>query len=379
MTVEGPGTLHVVGLGPEGREIATRAEAGGGQCASDALLEIRDLSVEYGGGSASIVAVDEFNLAVRRGEVVGIVGESGSGKSTLAYAMMRLLREPGHVRSGQITYHKRGGGGAAELLSMESGQLRALRWAELAIVFQSAMNALNPVLTLQAQIEDVLRAHDPALGRSARRERVIELLRLVGIPSSRRRAFPHELSGGMRQRGLIAIALALSPDLLILDEPTTALDVVTQRQILDEVLRLRAELGFSVIFITHDLALIMGIADRIVVMYAGRTVESGTAAEILHAPRHPYTSGLLNSFPTLSGPKRRLTGIVGSPPNLAELPSGCPFHTRCERVMPVCQEKVPIITPTGVPGDGPERRVRCWLYGAVRAVGGPSGGGARAE
>lgn len=372
-------SAHVVTETPE-RGVTDRRDIQGPHGRSDLLLEIKDLSVEYGSGPEAVVAVDEFDLTIGRGEVVGIVGESGSGKSTLAYAVMRLLREPGHVRSGQILYHQRSAGAGVELLSMETRQLRVLRWAELAIVFQSAMNALNPVLTLQAQVEDVLRAHSPSANRSSRERRVAELLELVGIPINRSRAYPHELSGGMRQRALIAIALALSPDLLIMDEPTTALDVVTQRQILEELLGLRAELGFAAMFITHDLALIMDIADRVVVMYAGRAVETGTAAELLHEPRHPYTVGLLNSFPTLSGPKRRLTGIPGSPPNLAELPSGCAFRPRCDRVMEVCGDYVPVWGPTGVAGDRPERRVRCWLFGEIpgaRDVGG--GGGPSAQ
>ncbi len=324
------------------------------------LLEIQHLTVEYGVGA---VAVSGFDLTIGRGEIVGIVGESGSGKSTLAYAVMRLLREPAHIREGRILYYQ--GDSATELLSVERDQLRALRWSELAIVFQSAMNALNPVMTLYAQIDDVLRAHDRTLTRTSRRERGEELFKLVGIPLDRLRAYPHELSGGMRQRALIAIALALKPNLLIMDEPTTALDVVTQRQILDELLRLRAELGFSMMFVTHDLALIMDIADRIVVMYAGRAVEAGGPEDLLRDPRHPYTIGLLNSFPTVSGPKRRLTGIPGFPPNIAELPEGCAFHPRCDRALDVCRQQVPTFTVE----EGSSRGVRCWLHGASTTLG----------
>ncbi len=283
------------------------------------MLEIEDLDVDYELSTGPLPAVRGVNVALRRGQVLGIAGESGSGKSTLAYAVTRLLRPPGVVGGGRVRYHPRSGP-AVDVLAMSDDELRRFRWAELAIVFQSAMNALNPVLNLRVQILDVLAAHRPEMSRQARLERMDELLRLVGISSDRAKAYPHELSGGMRQRAMIAIALALDPEIIILDEPTTALDVVMQRQILSEIMGLRSRLGFSVIFITHDLSLLIEVADEIAVMYAGRIVEHGRSEEIYRTPRHPYSYGLLNSFPLLHGPRQSLTGIVGFPPDMRSLP-----------------------------------------------------------
>ncbi len=263
---------------------------------SEVVLEIEDLDVDYELGTGPLPAVRGVNLSLRRGQVLGIAGESGSGKSTLAYAVTRLLRPPGVIAGGRVTYHPRSGA-PVQVLDMSDRELRDFRWAELAIVFQSAMNALNPVLSLRVQILDVLAAHRPEMTRQARLDRMEELLRLVGISVDRAKAFPHELSGGMRQRAMIAIALALDPEIIILDEPTTALDVVMQRQILAEIMGLRSRLGFSVIFITHDLSLLVEVADVIAVMYAGRMVERSDSEEIYRTPRHPYSYGLLNSFP----------------------------------------------------------------------------------
>ena len=234
-------------------------------------------------------------------------------------------------------------------------------------MFQSAMNALNPVLSLRVQILDVLAAHRPEMTRQARMERMEELMRLVGLSVDRAKAFPHELSGGMRQRAMIAIALALDPEIIILDEPTTALDVVMQRQILAEIMGLRSRLGFSVIFITHDLSLLVEVADVIAVMYAGRTVEHAASDEIYRTPRHPYSYGLLNSFPLLHGPRQTLTGIVGFPPDMRAVPRGCPFHPRCGFVHEGCDRLLPPLRISSVPGDSPEHVVACSLYdgGAV--------------
>ncbi|MGH2493196.1 MAG: ABC transporter ATP-binding protein, partial [Ktedonobacteraceae bacterium] len=210
-----------------------------------------------------------------------------------------------------------------DILQLSSKQLRAFRWQELAIVFQSAMNALNPVMRLETQIADVLEAHNPAMGRDERRQRALELLRLVGITPDRLRSYAHELSGGMRQRAIIAIALALNPEIIIMDEPTTALDVVVQRDILAELMALREHLNFAVIFITHDLSLLLEVADQVAIMYAGRIVEETSWQQLYRHPRHPYSHGLLNSFPSLRGPKRRMSGIPGSPPDLRNVPVGC--------------------------------------------------------
>jgi len=243
------------------------------------------------------------------------------------------------------------------------------------------MNALNPVLAIGTQIIDVLRAHDPCMTRNEARSRALELLQLVGITPDRLHSYPHELSGGMRQRAIIAIALALNSKLIIMDEPTTALDVVVQRDILAQILRLRNDLGFSVIFITHDLSLLLEIADTIAIMYAGRIVEMGTREELLRAPRHPYTYGLLHSFPKLHGPSRSLRGIPGSPPDLRSIPSGCAFHPRCSFTLPACHTVVPALLPVASEkskapslealssGHGP--CVACHLYTTELNPGGP--------
>ncbi len=307
--------------------IAVRAEAPG-PSAEEWVLRVEDLSVVYRSAAGDVRAVDHVELSLRRGEVVGLAGESGSGKSTLAYGATRLLRPPGVITGGRVTYRGRRVPGGVEVLDQSPEQLRALRWREIAIVFQSAMNALNPVLRVGDQLLDVIGAH-LRLPRAEARERAGALLDLVAIPRGRLRAYPHELSGGMRQRVMIAMALATDPEIVIMDEPTTALDVVVQRDILAQVIELKAKLGFAIVFITHDLSLLLEIADRVAVMYAGRLVEVGRAAAVHHQAAHPYTRGLLNSFPSLHGPRRNLAGIPGVPPDLAHLPPGCPFLPRC--------------------------------------------------
>src|SRR6516225_3877300 len=283
------------------------------------LLEISGLCVDYGIGPDAVRAVTDADLVLRRGEVLGLAGESGSGKSTFAYAVTRLLRAPGVITGGSARLHL-GQGREVDLLAADEAQLRQVRWAQVAVVLQSAMHALNPVLSIGDQLGDVLRAHRPDLSRAARRDRAAQLLDLVGITADRLRSYPHELSGGMRQRVMIAMALALEPQIVIMDEPTTALDVVTQREILEELAALRNRLGFAVLFITHDLSLLVEIADSIAIMYGGRIVEQASAPELFRAPRHPYTLGLLGSFPSLHGPRVTMTGIGGAPPDLRHPP-----------------------------------------------------------
>jgi peptide/nickel transport system ATP-binding protein len=304
------------------------------------VLEIADFSVAYRTPSGDVRAVDHVNLALHAGEVLGLAGESGSGKSTLAYGACRLLRPPAVITSGSIRYRGRrldGQAGPAEVLKMRPDQLKRLRWREIAIVFQSAMNALNPVLSVRDQLLDVIRAHLD-ISRTDAREKAASLLDLVGIPRSRLRSYPHELSGGMRQRVMIAMALATDPEVVIMDEPTTALDVVVQRDILSQIAELREQLDFAMLFITHDLSLLLELADRIAVMYAGQLLEVGTAAEIKSESAHPYTKGLLHSFPSLRGPRRELAGIPGSPPDLRNLPPGCPFVPRCSFATDACKD-----------------------------------------
>ncbi len=265
------------------------------------VLSLEDFSVVYRTSGSDVKAVDHVDLVLHAGEVVGLAGESGSGKSTLAYAACRLLRPPAVITGGTVTYHGRRNPVPVDVLSRSPEQLRALRWREIAIVFQSAMNALNPVLTVEDQLLDVIDAH-LRLARSQAHDRVVSLLDLVSIPPSRLRSYPHELSGGMRQRVMIAMALATDPEVVIMDEPTTALDVVVQRDILSQIVELKKRLGFAVLFITHDLSLLLELADRVAVMYAGRLVEVGRSQEILHEAAHPYTRGLLEFLPLAARP-----------------------------------------------------------------------------
>ena len=296
--------------------------------AQEPVLAIRDFSVVYRTKGGDVRAVDQVNLDLHAGEVVGLVGESGSGKSTLAYGACRLLRAPALITSGSVRYQGQRMAAPVDIMQLAPNQLKDLRWREIAIVFQSAMNALNPILSVGAQLLDVIHAHLP-ISRAEAREKAASLLDLVSIPRSRLRSYPHELSGGMRQRVMIAMAVATDPEIVIMDEPTTALDVVVQRDILAQIVELKERLQFSILFITHDLSLLLELADRIAVMYAGQFLEDATASEIQHEPAHPYTKGLLHSFPSLRGPRRELAGIPGSPPDLRSPSAGCPFLPRC--------------------------------------------------
>ncbi len=336
------------------------------------LLEVKHLNVDYETSSGPVHAVNDVSFTLRRGEILGLAGESGSGKSTLAYAITRLLHAPANITGGKIWYYpkndrpfvtemverqsialpwtrrKTDTGGDEQtgmnVLALSSAQLQAFRWQEMAIVFQSAMNALNPVMRLETQMIDVLKAHDPLIDAIACHQRAQELLRLVGISPDRLRSYPHELSGGMRQRAIIAIALALNPEIIIMDEPTTALDVVVQRDILNLISGLCKEFDTALIFITHDLSLLIELADEIAIMYAGRMIEKASSEDIYRNPRHPYSYGLLNSFPSLHGPRRRMTGIPGSPPDLRDIPSGCAFRPRCPFAFHACREQLPVLT-----------------------------------
>ncbi len=300
------------------------------------VLDIRNLSIAYRSEGGDVRAVRDVSLALHPGEVVGLAGESGCGKSTLAYGSTRLLRPPAVITGGSVRYHgRRVVENGVDILAAKPDQLRALRWREIAIVFQSAMNSLNPVLRISDQLLDAVRAHLP-LSDEQRQARIVELIEMVGIPRARLGSYPHELSGGMRQRVMIAMALAAEPEVVIMDEPTTALDVVVQREILSEIFELKDRLGFSVLFITHDVSLLLEIADRVVIMYAGQIVESGTREQIHLRPSHPYTRGLLGSFPKLGGPRVKLSGIPGSPPDLRGALAGCPFVPRCKFATEAC-------------------------------------------
>jgi len=313
------------------------------------VLEMKDLSIAYRTPAGDVRAASHVNLTINKGEVVGLCGESGSGKSTLAYGACRLLRPPAVITGGSVLYSGKRTGTVApvDILRVPARDLRAIRWQDIAIVFQSAMNALNPVLRVRDQIIDGMLAHR-RLPKDQAHEKAARLLDLVGIPRERLRSYPHELSGGMRQRVMIAMALAADPEVVIMDEPTTALDVVVQRDILAQIVELKETLGFSVLFITHDMSLLLELCDRIAVMYAGRLMELGTAADLKDAPAHPYTQGLLRSFPSLRGARRELAGIPGSPPDLRDPPPGCPFIPRCGFAQPSCTQVDMSLIP--VPG-----------------------------
>jgi peptide/nickel transport system ATP-binding protein len=303
------------------------------------LLSVENLSVDYLTPAGKVRAVHALSLEVFEGEVLGLLGESGSGKSTAAMALLRLLPAPAVISGGRVLFQ------GQDVLRMSDARLRAFRFRKAAIVVQSAMNALCPTLSIGSQIEDTIRCHEGS--EMPTRARAIESLRLVGLDERHLNLYPHQLSGGMRQRVVIAIALALQPELVILDEPTTALDVVLQREILDELRTLKIRLGFSVLLISHDLSLMLEFCDRIGVMYAGSLVECGPKPSIVEEPLHPYTRGLFQSFPALHGPRRRLTGVPGSPPDLRALPPGCAFLPRCALGDAECSSAAPLLLERG--------------------------------
>ncbi|QNE46185.1 ABC transporter ATP-binding protein [Glaciihabitans sp. INWT7] len=298
------------------------------------LLSVQNLTVTYERVGQTVVAVDDVSFDIWPGEIFGLAGESGCGKSTVASAIMRLLKSSGRVSSGSIWFK------GANVLAMNPEELRQFRWQETAMVFQSAMNSLNPVMTVGAQIADVLWTHK-GIRRQEAGIRGLELLELVGIDPSRIGSYPHQLSGGMRQRAVIAIALALNPALLIMDEPTTALDVVVQQEILQNIQNLKQTLNFAVLFITHDVSLMLQLTSQMAVMYAGKLVEVSATGNMLDGALHPYSQALLAAFPPLTGPRLPLVGIPDAPPNMAHPPSGCRFHPRCPFAFDRCREEVP--------------------------------------
>ncbi len=321
------------------------------------LLEVRDLAVRFRTPSgASVRAVGGMSFRLDAGEAMGIAGESGCGKTTTALSLVHLLPGTGRVSAGSVKLF------GIDLVPLTERQLARYRWREISMVFQGAMNALNPVQRVGDQIAEPIEVR---LGQSrdASRKRAGELLELVGIPRQRASAYPHELSGGMRQRAMIAMALACDPAVVIGDEPTTALDVMVQAQILQLLERLRRELGLSLLLITHDLSVIAETCDRVMVMYAGRVAEEGPVSRVFTAPRHPYTVKLLSSFPDIRTGRRALSMIPGSPPDLRTPPPGCLFAPRCEHAMPVCAVETP---PEINSDDGV--RVACHLFTAGDAV-----------
>jgi peptide/nickel transport system ATP-binding protein len=315
----------------------------------DPVLEVRDLSVAYLMDRGAVAAVDKVSFDLGRGEFLGIVGESGCGKSTLLFAIAQLLAPPATVTGGSVKFK------GTSLVGLTERQLMAVRWRDLSVVMQSAMNALNPVTSIGKQLTDAMRAH----GVTSKKEiadRSAEVLRMVGIDPVHLKSYPHQLSGGMRQRSMIAMALLFTPDLVIMDEPTSALDVVAQRALMMQIKKLQRDLGFAVVFVTHDMSLVSHFSERLLVMYAGQVAEWGATRQVFDHPRHPYSIGLLDAFPSITGEKVPLTGIPGQPPDLSQVQPGCWFAPRCPQVMDRCTST----PPEQYPVDG--TLVRCLRY-----------------
>jgi peptide/nickel transport system ATP-binding protein len=335
----------------------------------DIVLSVRDLSIDYLTRRGPVRAVRDVSFDLRRGETLAIIGESGSGKTTLAIALIRLSPRSARVRNGSILFSgaTAPGGTKGEIMDISTladDALRQYRWSECAMVFQAALNSYNPVLTMWEHFLDTARAHGLTDARDVR-ARADEHLRAVDLDAERvLRAYPHELSGGMKQRVLIALALLLEPQIVILDEPTTALDILTQRSIIDLLRRLREKLGFSMIFISHDLSLAAELADRVITMYAGTVVERATVNDLFYRPRHPYSVGLLRAVPNVSGVLGSVASIPGSPPDLIDLPPGCTFNPRCPFVIPECRAAEPALLAV----DTPEHDARCIRWEAVAAT-----------
>lgn len=328
----------------------------GAKSSVNPLLEVNHLAVDYvDPPHAPAAALREITFTLQRGEALGIVGESGCGKSTLMLALMRLLPAAGRIVAGSVRLD------GAELLDLDTRAMAALRWKRIAMIFQGAMNALNPVRTVGDQIAEAIRLHDDVTDRQSIDRRVGELLDLVGISANRRRQYPFQYSGGMRQRAMIAMALACSPDIVIADEPTTALDVMIQAQILQLLADLRRQLKLSILLVTHDLGIVAELCDRVLVMYGGVMAEYADVDTIYNAAAHPYTQALLQTFPDPTQPAQKLTAISGTPPRLNNLPPGCRFAPRCPRVFARCHTALPpacTITPT--------HRASCFLAEATQ-------------
>jgi peptide/nickel transport system ATP-binding protein len=326
---------------------------------SQTLLDIEGLHIWYSTSEGESKAVNGLNLLVKHGEVFGLAGESGCGKSTLIQGILRLTKLPGHIQSGKAYFYKSdqsGSGVGVDLLQLKQEETRQLRWKHISYIPQSAMNVLNPVTRIEPQILDAIFEHSNLTKKEAR-ERMYERLEMVGLSRSVARMYPHELSGGMKQRVAIASAVSLTPELLIADEPTTALDVNVQRVILQELQDIREKLGLTILYVTHDMAVHSEIADRIGIMYAGLIVEVGSAVEVMKYPLHPYTLALIEAIPHVGGERHRLKGLQGVVPSPLHWPSGCAFYPRCPRVMDVCREQTPVLHE-----HSSGRLVACHLY-----------------
>ena len=317
---------------------------------SEHALKVEDLKVYYWTARGPIKAVDGINLEVRKGERFGIVGESGCGKSTTAMSLLRLIKPPGSIEQGRIVLD------GADLLELDDEQMRSVRWSRISLIPQGSMNSLNPVIKIGSQITDAVTAHEGSGGRAAAKARIIELLNMVGLPARVYGMYPHELSGGMKQRVCIAMAIVLQPQVIIADEPTSALDVVVQRVVTQTLIKVQERLGASLVIIGHDMGLLAQLVDRLAVMYAGKVAEVSPAEEIYKDPLHPYTQLLIGSIPSVKE-KKRLEGIPGLPPTLLEPPSGCIFHPRCPHATEQCSREVPEYREVR-----PGRMVACHLF-----------------
>ena len=315
---------------------------------SEPILQVRDLKVDYMTATGPAQAVNGVSFDLAQGEFLAIVGESGCGKSTLLFAIAQLLTYPAGIVGGSVIFE------GVDLTSLRPEELRCHRWRDISVVMQSAMNALNPTLSIGAQLADACRAHTDWNDKRIA-QRSAEVLAMVSIDIVHLKSYPFQLSGGMRQRAMIAMALLLEPKLVIMDEPTSALDVVAQRSLMRQVEILRHELGFSVLFVTHDMSVVSHFSDRLAVMYAGEVVELDTTREVFDRPQHPYSQGLMDAFPSLLGEPRALTGIAGTPPTLVNPPAGCLFAPRCSFAMDVCRTTKPELVTKGT------RAVRCHL------------------
>ena len=316
------------------------------------VLDVRNLKTYYITQRGPVKAVDNISFKVKRGEALGLAGESGCGKTTAALSILKILPSNGEIVGGKMLFRK------TDLVSLKEEQMRDVRWKGISIVFQGAMNALNPLFKVGDQITEAILTNEPRVKKKEANERTSKLLELVGIQPMRARDYPHEFSGGMRQRALIAMSLACTPDLLIADEPGTALDVIVQAQVLKLMAELKAKLKLSMVLITHDLSIIADLCERAAIMYAGKIVEQGDVVHIFKEPLHPYTQGLAGAFPSLKEARRRMISIHGTPPDLLEPPLGCRFHPRCSKVMEICKEK----EPTTIRIGKEDRYVACHLY-----------------
>ncbi len=303
------------------------------------LLSVHDLTMHYATRKGEVSAVDNVSFDLAKGQSLGLVGESGCGKTSIVFALMRLLPENGMIKNGYIMLDGK------DIVAMDYAALLKVRWRKIAMVFQAAMNALNPVYTVGQQIIEALELHLSNISPAQARERIAILFELVGLDPALMDRYPHEFSGGMRQRAVIAMALSCSPDIIIADEPTTALDVIVQDRILKRIRELQRELNMAMIYISHDIAVIAEVSDRIGVMYAGRMAEMAESADIFDRPMHPYTYALMGAFPSIKGKRRDLKTLPGEPPDLLDPPSGCRFHPRCPYATDVCREKQPDFTP----------------------------------